>query len=71
MDSCIKVPHSASRPLHPLDSVVIQVTRLLEAHKVLEPLDGVSDVHLGGGGVRADVARPGCWESPGVDLAEL
>ena len=67
MDNSIKVSDSTSRPLHPLDSVVIQVTSLRESHKVLEPLHGVSDVQLGSGGVMADITR----DQPGVDVAKL
>lgn len=67
MDNTIKVSDSTSRPLHPLDSVVIEVTRLRESHKVLEPLHGVSDVQPGSGGIMADIIG----DQPGVDVAKL
>ena len=59
MDSSIKVLDSTPRSLHPLDSLVIQLTRLIEPDKVLEPLESVSDVHIGSGRVRARVTRGG------------
>ena len=69
MDSSIQVLHSTPRSLHPLDSLVIQLTRLIEPDKVLEPLESVSDVHIGSGRVRTHVSRGGA--QPGVDVAEL
>ena len=71
MDSSIKVLHSTPRSLHPLDSLVIQLARLIEPDKVLEPLESVSDVHIGSGSwrVRTHVSRGGA--QPGVDVAEL
>ena len=69
MDSSIKVLHSTPRSLHPLDRLVIQLTRLIEPDKVLEPLESVSDVYIGSGRVRTRVTRGGA--QPGVDVAEL